>query len=110
MGADASFFYLGVRYVLQSDDELEAVESQADERVRRAKRHRLKTALVRLTDGEPHVLLIGAELAVVGVENDGYIELSEADLTRVAADTRRKLLDAGFTQEPTYHLQLSAQY
>ncbi len=110
MGADACFVFFGLRYDISSDEELEGVEAQTDSRVRRAKKARLQFALGRPTDGESHFLLVGAQLAIVGVENQRSAVLSEADLAKVAPETRKRLLDAGFDADPALHFQLHAQY
>lgn len=110
MGADAVFAYFGLRYRVESDAELDAIERGVDDRVRRAKRARLRTSLIRLTEGEPYLLLVGTELAVLGIENAGEAELSEAQLLQLMGDTKAKLAAGGFQGEPALHLQLDAQY
>jgi len=109
MGADAFVAFYGVRYVL-TDDEVEAVETNHDRRVRAARGAKLHTYMGRLTDGEPYFLLIGMRLGILGVENDSYRCLDASGLERIMADTKGKLAEAGLSDEPHLHLQLEAQY
>lgn len=109
MGADTFIAFCGVRYLL-AESEIDAVEIHQDRRVLAARRVKLQTYFGRLTDGEPHFLLVGARLGVFGVENDSYGSFDAPTLARMMLDTRAKLAEAGLSGEPQLHLQLEAQY
>ncbi len=58
MGADAFIAFCGLRYLL-SDDEVEAVEANQDDRVKVARSAKLDAYFGRLTDGEPYFFSSG---------------------------------------------------
>ena len=64
----------------------------------------------RLTDGEYRFLLIGTELGDFGVQGKTYRGFRPDELSGIAAQTREKLLKAGFPEEPSIHLQFQAQH
>ena len=109
MGADAFVAFYGVRYTL-SEDECDAVERRTDPRVTVARRTRLDSHLGRLTDGEPHYLLIGTSLGIFGVENETSRSVDAPEIERIMRDTAATLSEAGLTGTPQLHLQLEAQY
>jgi hypothetical protein len=109
VGADAFIAFYGLRYTL-ADSEVAAVEQRTDERMAAARRAKLHTHLGRLTDGQPHFLLIGSRLGIFGVENESQRELDAAALEQLMRDTAAKLRDAGLSGEAKLHLQLEAQH
>jgi hypothetical protein len=109
LGADAFIAFYGLRYVL-SNSERDAVEQQTDERVVAARRAKLQAHFGRITDGEPHFLLIGTRLGVFGVENESSRSVDGAQLDQIMRDTAAKLREAGLSGKPQLHLQLQAQY
>lgn len=111
MGADAFVAFYGVRFEIDEEaDDFELFEDESHETIRRAHGADLDTYFGRLTDGEPHFLLVGKELSVLGVENDPDCVVSDAEFARVQTETRKKLAVAGFSDEPALHLRLDAQY
>src|SRR5687768_14667599 len=82
LGADAFIVFYGLRYTL-SDGELDAAEQRTDHRVIAARRVKLQTYLGRLTDGEPHFLLVGTRLGVFGVENESARSIGGVDLQQI---------------------------
>jgi hypothetical protein len=108
MGADAVVVFYGVKCVIDVD--ADAAEEQANELARRARKHKLDEYFGRLTDGEPHFVLIGKEIGTFGVENDPEKSLPAAELQRIAMQTRERLVAAGFHDEPALLIQLDAQY
>ena len=109
MGADAFIAFYGLRYTL-SDGELDAVEQRTDHRVIAARRVKLQTSFGRLTDGEPHFLLVGTRLGVFGVENESARSVDGGELQKIMSDTATKLREAGLSGVPGLHLQFEAQY
>jgi hypothetical protein len=109
MGSDRFICYCGLRFVI-TEREVEAVEMNLDERVLAARNVGLHCYLGRLTDGEPHFLLIGIRLGAFGIENDAYRSLDQTTLERTMVQTRAKLARAGLSGEPELHFQLEGQY
>jgi hypothetical protein len=110
MGADAFIVYFGIRYTVESEDELDRLERRDDPRLVAARKARLKTYFGRATEGEDHCLLVGSELGQFGVEAKMEAELTEEELQRVAAETAEKLVQAGLEGRPKRYLQVVAQY
>jgi hypothetical protein len=110
MGADIVYAFFGVRYQIESDDELEQLETGEDPRLKAARKAKLQFCLARMTDGEPHFLLIGTKIGAFGVEGASAAELSEPELAGVVAAAKAKLREAGIEEEPKFLLQLAAQY
>jgi hypothetical protein len=110
MGADAVPVYVGTKITIAGDDELEAVEEGSDERVKRAKKAKLKTYLGRTTDGGEQYLLVGIEVGVVGVENASHLRLTSDAIAKAFDDAKTRLADGGFSDEPALHVVLNAQY
>lgn len=109
MGADAFIALYGLRYTL-AGDEAEAIEEGSDARVVAARRAKLQTHFGRLTDGEPHFLLIGTRLGVFGSENESARSVDASELEQITRDTAAKLREAGLSGTPKLHLQFEAQY
>jgi hypothetical protein len=110
VGADAFYVFFGVRFVVQSDVELERLEMGEDVRLTTARRAHLQTCLDRPTDGEKHFLLVGSRIGTFGVEGQASAELTGAEMQRIVETTRQKLSEAGITEEPKFYFQLVAQY
>jgi hypothetical protein len=112
MGADAFAAFYGIRLTVEGDDDstLEPYEDGSHETMRRAHDADLDTYFGRLTDGEPYFLLVGKQLAILGVENAADCVVSDADFARITTETRRRLVTAGFAEQPALYLQLDAQY
>lgn len=110
MGSDFFYVFFGVRYQVNSEEDIEQLETGANPRLRAAKKVKLQSCFDRLTDGEPHFLLIGTKIGTFGVEGAASAELSEAELAHLVASTKAKLLEAGIANEPRFHFQLAAQY
>ena len=110
MGADSFVVYYGIRLIVQNEAETSALERRTDPRQRAARDAGLKSYFGRLTDGEPHHLLIGTEIGVFGIENQTCIEMPMDRLLQAVEVTDRKLKEAGFLQKPALVFQLEAQY
>jgi hypothetical protein len=111
MGADAVVAYFGVNYAipLKNKTEIASLERKEDSRLLAAKNAGLHTWWGRITDGQPYHLLIGHQLAILGVENETSRKIGVPDLMTLLERTRDKLTSAGFTEEPAVHLLLEAQ-
>ncbi len=112
MGADAFAAFYGIRLVIEveDDEDLEPYEDESHDDIQRAHHVDLDTYFGRLTDGEPYFLLVGKQLAVLGVEFDPDCVISDGEFARIAEEVRRKLAAAGFEETPALYLQLDAQY
>ena len=109
MGADTFIAIYGIRYEL-TDSEVESCERKDDERMKRARKAKLDFCFDRPTDGEHYFLYIGTTLASIGVEAEQYETMPEGEFSAKISETRRRLKDAGFNDEPSLHFQLIAQY
>ena len=110
MGADSFVVYFGVRYTVESEDELARLERRDDPRLVAARKAGLQTYFGRPTEGVDHFLLVGSELGNFGVQGMMDGELTEGELRRVAAETTEKLVHAGLEGSPKLYLQVIAQY
>ena len=86
------------------------VQTGEDPRSSAARKAKLQLRFDRLTDGEPHFLLIGAKIGAFGVEGASAAELSEPEWAGIVAATKAKSGEAGIEEEPKFLLQLAAQY
>lgn len=112
MGADSFVAFYGIKIPLDADDEevLDACGDESDERCVRARAAGLACHSGRMTDGEDHFLLVGRQLAWLGVEHDPYATQSMGALNEVASDVAARLRAAGFSEAPALHLQFCGQY
>jgi hypothetical protein len=108
MGADSFITIYGIRYEL-TDSEIESCETRSDERMKRARKAKLDFCFDRPTDGERYFLYIGTTLASIRVEAERYETMTEGEFSAKISETRRRLQDAGFNDEPSLHFQLIAQ-
>ena len=110
MGADAFVVYFGVRFTVQSDEEVEGLERRVDPRLSAARKAGLRTYWGRPTDGDPYFLLVGHEVGKFGIENTISSTLNVADLQTVTDGTSEKLRQAGFDLQPAFHFQVVGRY
>ena len=110
MGADSFVVYFGIRQTVQSDEELDLLERRADPRQIAARKRGLRTHLGQSTNGEPHFLLIGAEIGVFGVEGKLDSAISEEAMRNSVEHWKRSLKEAGFDDAPAFIFQVEAQY
>jgi len=109
LGVNAFIAFYGLRYTL-SDGERDAVEQRTDHRVIAARRVKLQKYLGRHTDGEPHFLLVGTHLGVLGMENESANFVGGVELQQIMSDTAAKLEEAGLSGAPGLYLQFEDQY
>jgi hypothetical protein len=110
MGADTFAVYYGVRYVIRSQEELDLLERRADPRQIAARKAHLQTRWGRPTDGQDFFLLIGCEVGMFGLENKMDAVLPSEAMDRLVRNTKAKLKEAGFDDEPLFIFQVEAQY
>ncbi len=109
MGADAFIGFYGIEEVL-SPEQASAFDQKTDERVARARRHKLHFHLGRITDGRDYHLLIGKKIADLGVQAGEEAAYTDADLAAIQEEVRAKLKDAGFGGLAKLIFKLHAQY
>ncbi len=108
MGADRFVAMYGVKTNLGGPEEAEAFETRWRAVARRTK---LRTWSGRVTDGEPHYVVVGTLVGDFGVEGrDRQLHLTEAELSALFASTRKQLAEAKVGGEPALHLLFEAQY
>ncbi|WP_428304838.1 hypothetical protein [Lacipirellula sp.] len=110
MGADSVIAFYGVRYEVGDADEVDALETSQDERLRIAKLAKLQTWCGRTTDGEPYHLLVGRKLGAFGVQGEVSRDYSADDLAAIARTVDETLIAHGFVGEPRFWFILEAQY
>jgi hypothetical protein len=112
VGADSFVAFFGIKLSLDPEDEdvLDACGDETDSRCVTAKAAGLQVHSGRMTDGEDYFLYIGHRLGWLGLEHESYAALSEPQFLEIAASVRKKLVEAGFHEQPKLHLQLEAQY
>lgn len=110
MGADSVIAFYGVRYEAGDADEADELEASNDERLRAAKLAKLQIWMGRITDGEPHYLLVGKKLGMLGVEGEVSRDYSAAELAAIARIVDESLAVFGLPGEPRFWFILEAQY
>lgn len=110
MGADVLYAFYGIQFTVESDGELEALETRTDPRLKAARAAGLTTCFDRATEGQPHFFLIGHRLGEFGIQAGTQATISKQELLEIMARTEAGLLRAGFAQQPGLHFQLAAQY
>jgi hypothetical protein len=114
MSADLCVVIFGIRFDL-SEDEVPEVETRRDERMLRARDHRLKCyfdqtawqepdAAGNVTVNERSALFIGAVIGMLGPEGAREIALPLPQLQSLIAETGAKLVEAAFPQLPALHV------
>ncbi len=112
MGADSFVAFFGIKLSLDPEDEdvLDACGDETDPRCVAAKAVGLQVHSGRMTDGEDYFLYVGHRLGLIGLQHDRHTTLSEPQFLEIAASVRKRLVEAGFQEQPKLHLQLEAQY
>lgn len=112
MGADNFVGFYGIKIPLDAEDEeeQEACATGVDARCIKAHAARLETYMGRMTNGEDYFVYIGTHLTSIGLEGDAHQSFKTHTLVSRFAEVDRRLIDAGFRDEPALHFQLVAQY
>ena len=105
MSADACVVYFGLRFDIAPDG-IEALETRSESRVVAARKAGLKCYWGNFgAPGERYLLFIGAQIGVMGPENQTEVQLSAVDLEALATSVRTKLGAAGLEGTPGLHVQ-----
>lgn len=112
MGADSCVVYYGVRYQLTDEAELEQLSGRTHPLVQAATQVGLQYywGNFAMDGGDYHLLLIGREIGVFGLEDIGERELSDAELQQIVIDTKEKLQRGGFSLVPALQIQFEPDY
>ncbi len=105
MSANACVIYFGLRFEIPPDG-IEAIETRSDPRIVAARKAGLKSYWGNFgAPDEQYLLFIGAQLAVMGPENQAEVTLGVPELEAVVASVREKLEAAGLAGMPSLHIQ-----
>lgn len=105
MSAGVCIAYFGLRFEVDPD-QVEGIELRSDRRVVAARKSGLEYYWGNVGGlQETYVMFIGAQLALMGLENSLGIDLPLNDLQDMISKTRVKLGEAGFDEGPSLHLQ-----
>ena len=104
MSANACVVYFGLRFDVPADG-MEAIETRADPRIVVARKVGLKSYWGNFAaPDERYLLFIGAQVAVMGPENQSEVTLTLAEFEAVVASVRAKLEAAGLKGTPSFHI------
>lgn len=105
MSSDTFIAYFGLRFEV-GPDEIEEIELRSDARVIAARKAGLKYYWGNFGGlQERHLLFIGAQIGILGVENSEEVSLSLNDARLSFDATKEKLEAAGFSEVPELHLR-----
>jgi hypothetical protein len=105
MSADSCIAYFGLRFEIGSE-EVEGIELRSDRRVVAARRAGLKYYWGNFGGLQnSYLLFIGAQLGITGPENPESVDISSVDLQELIDRTKAKLIEVGFEDVPSFHLQ-----
>lgn len=105
MSADTCIAYFGLKFEIGAG-EVEGIELRSDQRVVAARNSGLKYYWGNVGGlQERYVMFIGAQLALMGLENSLAIDVSSTELEELVDRTKIKLVEAGFEGGPSLHLQ-----
>lgn len=108
MSAPSCIVFFGLRYEI-SDREIEGLEDRTDARMVAARDVGLKSYWGNFNPpDELYYLFVGAELGVLGPENQLDAHLSSDQFEAVAANVREKLLRAKLVGHPQLYMQWEA--
>lgn len=105
MSSDTCIAYFGLR-IQVGPDEAEGIELRSDQRVVAARRTGLKYYFGNFGGPqERHMMFVGDQIGLLGLENSDAIEVALDDIQERMAQTKKKLIEAGFEGSPSLHLQ-----
>jgi hypothetical protein len=112
MGADAFHVCYGLRWDVDAakEGEITLLEKRQDLRQIAAKTHRLDSWWGPTTEQGRYFLTVGKLVGNFGCEGKGAARIEDAELTRLMAETRRKLKAAGLEGEPAWHFEYVPDY
>ncbi len=105
MSADACVAFYGLRFEV-GRDEIEGLESRSDARLVAVRKAGLKHFWANFAaPGERYLLFVGAQLAILGPENESELVLPSHDLQTLMESTKTKLQAAGLSGDPSLYFQ-----
>jgi len=105
MSAASCVIFYGLRYEISSF-EIEKLEARSDERVANARKVGLNSYWGNFgAPGERYLLLMGAQIAILGPENQAEVQISDSEFEAIVGSVRAKLAAAGFQGSPQLHIQ-----
>lgn len=105
MSAASCILYYGLRYEIPPA-EIERLETRADGRIVAARQAGLRFYLGNFgAPDERYLLFIGAQVGIVGPENQAELQLSDAEFEAITKDVPIKLAAAGFAGVPQLYVQ-----
>jgi len=110
MGATGFLAYYGVRWEVTGAEEINGLEKRTDLRVVAARANGLRHWWGVTRDEGRYFLLIGFQFGSFGWEGETKRAFSDAEFTKIAADTKEKLRKAGFDEPPALHFQFEPDH
>lgn len=105
MSADVCVAYFGIKFEVNRD-EVEGIELRSDKRIMAARQAGLMYHWGNFGGlEEKYFLFIGAQIALIGVENEKAIEISSDNLQNIIESTTLKLTEVGFKIAPSLYIQ-----
>jgi hypothetical protein len=104
MSASTCIIYFGLRFDVSAAD-IETLETRSDTRVVAARKAGLKFYWGNFgAPGERYILFVGAQVGIMGPENQAEVHLSAVEVEAMFAAVRAKLMAAGLDGEPRLHV------
>jgi hypothetical protein len=102
MACEAVIVFFGVRYAVSSDD-IELLENRTFPPIIAARKNGMKHYWGNFNENDPkYFLFIGDKLGIFGVENEREFQVSSDSLLARISQTRDRLAQAGFLEEPQF--------
>lgn len=105
MSANGCVVFYGLRFEVW-DNEIEGLENRSDPRMLAARKAGLKHYWANFgASGERYMLFVGANIGVLGPENNSEVVLRAPELQAVIESTKGRLRSARLEGEPSLHIQ-----
>ena len=105
MGAACYVIYYGLRFDVPSG-EIQRLEDRTDERIVAARNAGLEFYWGNFdVPCEKYLLFIGAQIGVVGPENQIEVQIGDTEFEAIATLVQTKLVAAGLAGTPRLHIQ-----
>ena len=105
MSANTCVVYFGLRFDVPAEG-IEAIETRSDPRIVAARKAGLKSYWGNFAAPEErNLLFVGAQIALMGPENQSEVTLGVPEIEAVMASVRAKLQAAGLDGTPGLHIQ-----
>jgi len=108
MGASNFLVYYGLRWDVL-DSELDALQRRTDPRQIAAREHGLD-CWFGVTNEESHFVLLGRAIGNYGWEYLANSQIDDEQLAALMADTKAKLVAAGYADVPALHCQFEPDF